>query len=1132
MSHCYYKILFLDAKKDILKNTEGKFCYFSEENTEYKDVNYRQILERSLDTEYMVELCKKLKLKDLYPKLPKKENEGFLGFWSALINVKLTKASRKELYTDEGFYCNGRKYVRYRRSASSAKTGNCLFIDERLKEKMDKWNVCGLERPSDFSKLTSFEAYSALTLSSIQGTFKLPKKSILIVRDLVSEFHAPAIAVKKSEEGKLVPKYSDAVPFQNTIWDGECLIDESVFLEAVPEEFKTSSMLLLRNRFFKSCGFRTKLAKWFQDNNITSVSSLNGYTSAKKIEDIKIVITESSLKYLKFSPHKEQKPEFREDFTPKYYAEKYNKYLGLELQSWFKGLGGEHQLTFGIVKTDSPSRFFNGKMVHTNYQLLNTLGLNREESEHLLSDTLAYLEKAKNDPAFFHFYLQNGLTLSLTNEDSCEEETEEVYEEENSPKHSDFDFFHYQKKAVMQLLGFSEKTFHTSLCKKVKNDLMEDAKNQIAKGRFLIPGTFGILFGNPIELLSFIIDKSYVLPSIPATVSVAGVRYPVLKENEIYSSMFQDKENLCCARSPHITMGNLFPGVNKYLKNKSGESIFKKYFTLSDQIVCVNSIGHTLLDRLNGADFDSDTMLLTNQPVMVGALLRQGDLFPVPKYVKEATPCQSEISTEQSGEWEQLIKIDTMLANNKIGSIINLSQLLNSIFWTRYPNVCRVESEKMKAFKVYFEEVSDLICKAAGDVKVLNDGEIMIKSMSLAYELSTYFNSHFPIFAFLFSNASLTKWIHKEWRKLNEKYLKIQEKGKVNIDKTDYESPFKLFLLTIKDSLFEKLYPSSYIDRYYYEISETSLYEEICILEVLSNLEIDKAKRIDFNNTLAILKESEEFSNLYQLQLKDRKWIVPQIPDYLTNLLKKDKAENPRPVTIENMKFEPNSSKAEHTSTMRYVYDIAMEKILPAKRKETIPLSEILSPIAEKKKHTEIFDRIKIIAAYYYVKIRTSNRLSSNGKLASDYGKQAYYVRECYQKITAKILGQKEYSPEFLIFSLLKEMDDREEGFTPAQLALKIEKLGAAGQKNLAFAKDLLKLLSSLGKEEGKPKSSKKPFKNETYRGLLTSALCNLIAENEKIRESLFPSSEEGVKKVMFTEKGTSFSLYNLYLRP
>ena len=53
---------------------------------------------------------------------------------------------------------------------------------------------------------------------------------------------------------------------ENVIWDGQGLLDVSVFEDNELEDY---GMLLLRNRFFKSCAFCTRLQDWFKDNGIT-----------------------------------------------------------------------------------------------------------------------------------------------------------------------------------------------------------------------------------------------------------------------------------------------------------------------------------------------------------------------------------------------------------------------------------------------------------------------------------------------------------------------------------------------------------------------------------------------------------------------------------------------------------------------------------------------------------------------------------------------------------------------------------------------------------------------------------------------------------------------------------------------
>ena len=70
------------------------------------------------------------------------------------------------------------------------------------------------------------------------------------------------------------------------------MLDISVFEE---NGYADYGMVLLRNRFFKTCAFNTRLQEWFADNGIAGVSQLTGYTTARDVKDIKLVITESQI---------------------------------------------------------------------------------------------------------------------------------------------------------------------------------------------------------------------------------------------------------------------------------------------------------------------------------------------------------------------------------------------------------------------------------------------------------------------------------------------------------------------------------------------------------------------------------------------------------------------------------------------------------------------------------------------------------------------------------------------------------------------------------------------------------------------------------------------------------------------
>ena len=105
---------------------------------------------------------------------------------------------REQLYT-HGFDIDGIHYVRYKRSAGSSRDGRCLFIAEPLYRDMMAWSACGLSADS-VSDQASWQAYIALTLSSIESAIRLPKKAILIIPDKVSRFTTKAVCGKEDAE--------------------------------------------------------------------------------------------------------------------------------------------------------------------------------------------------------------------------------------------------------------------------------------------------------------------------------------------------------------------------------------------------------------------------------------------------------------------------------------------------------------------------------------------------------------------------------------------------------------------------------------------------------------------------------------------------------------------------------------------------------------------------------------------------------------------------------------------------------------------------------------------------------------------------------------------------------------------
>ena len=526
--------------------------------------------------------------------------------------VLSTQQLRENLYQN-GFDCEDRHYVRYKRSSGSSREGKCLFVDESVFKKMNKWSCCGLEFDDKKFDATSWEAYKALSLSSVVEMVDIPVEKILFVDDFKSVFKEKSLAISTDENKSLVADEKVAT-IQNDIWDGESLLDESVFLSHTKGmDISDKSMLLLRNNFFKTCAFRTKLQQFFADNNADiNLVKKYGVTLAKDVKDIVMVTTPSSLKYLKFVGGK--------------LSEK-------AIKKWAENVDSQ----FGIVKCNKISPFFNGDMVQSSYQLLNTVQLTQQEAEQVVLPSAKYLESVRKDSDVMAFHL-----FDLTSKE------ESLFANLSCNKYES------RAQVVMRLLAKNTTFANTRIFRDLKNKITNDFRKNLKRGHILLSGTNATLFGNGVELLF-------------ATIGKFDRKNPVsvLQKGQISCKKFADNCTLVGARSPHLTMGNLLVCQNVY-----NETI-DRYFVLANEIVCVNAIGENIQQRLNGCDYDSDTMLLTDDKLIVKKAVANYDRFLVPVCEVEKSPVEK----------TDLATLDQKISINKIGEIVNLSQRLNSLYW-------------------------------------------------------------------------------------------------------------------------------------------------------------------------------------------------------------------------------------------------------------------------------------------------------------------------------------------------------------------------------------------------------------------------------------------------------------------
>ena len=532
------------------------------------------------------------------------------------------KTLRRCLY-ENGFYVNGKKYVRYKRSAGSSRDGKCLFVDSRLIKDLKKYDSCGLKiSEGDDIDLAAYESYIALTSSSIIDTIKIKKENILLIKDYKSKFTDNAVAVWSNEHNELEAAEQE-VEISNNIWDGQSIIDTSLM-----GDYQDKGMLLLRNRFFKSCCFNGNVQKFFKDHGVTSVEQLNGFTLATDIEDIKLITTESSLKYLKFGT----------------------------VEQWFDNYIED----FGIVKYEKTTPYFDGNLMQMSYQMINGLQFSKEQIEEFLEPSINFMRQLRDSHLAVKYFINYRDEL---------DELDGLINEQDKDYNESFDAISSKNDLIFKLLNVNCDFHKSKMYSDFKKDLIDSFVKKIKQGKVLVKGTYATVCSNPVEMLYFSVLDSAGKNMFESTgfKSVIGI-------GNIYNTKYSFNKVLFGARKPFITMGNCWLPVNR------DNPLIQKYMNPTSEIVYINSIDENVLNRNNGMDMDSDTVALVDEPIIIELVQKNYDNFLVPTSLIEGKKTQRKHTTYE------LADLDNKTSVNKIGEIVNMSQKLNSELWHNLNN--------------------------------------------------------------------------------------------------------------------------------------------------------------------------------------------------------------------------------------------------------------------------------------------------------------------------------------------------------------------------------------------------------------------------------------------------------------
>lgn len=307
--------------------------------------------------------------------------------------IRLSKEQLREKYYTEGVsityksftkdgkeLSNRRSTIHYKmlyRTPGKAKKGTCMFVDERIYDKVHEFLYMGITPPLKRSPIVELGAYSSLITSSIIGRVKILPKQILCLKDVDSFFKTKVLSVEINKKKETFIRELEQYDVSSTLFDGQALIDTSIFPSWA------DGYILLRHHMTKMAAFHTHIQQFMKDYfgsayNTAVVKDMWGRNV--RVKDIRLITTNNAFKFLKF------------DVSFEYWS------------SWIEKNGYQ----FGIVKTSHESKL--GNVQRMSYQMMNSLDI--ESMPSVCSTTVSYINKLKNDDKIFLEYLEKNKNFS------------------------------------------------------------------------------------------------------------------------------------------------------------------------------------------------------------------------------------------------------------------------------------------------------------------------------------------------------------------------------------------------------------------------------------------------------------------------------------------------------------------------------------------------------------------------------------------------------------------------------------------------------------------------------------------------------------------------------------------------
>lgn len=344
-------------------------------------IEYKKALSSKSNKLIEIQKNKKKKIMNLYNFAVNHKTEYFSlsaneirrEFYKNGVNVEyITRKKDGEIIKTEIIH-----YKMLYRSTGKAKKGTCMFIRDKLYNKAINYLRMNIKLPKYNADIVGISAYSSLVCSGIVGKVKINPKNILILKDIDKYFNTKVVSVETDENKNCIAKLLENYKLKNTMFDGQALIDSSIF------PLWGHGYILLRHHFCKMAAFCSNIQLFFRDyfgDNYYSATVKDMWGNEHYVKDIELITTDNAMKWIKY------------DVSYEYWCNKVY----------------ENDCMFGIVKTAHPSKL--GNVQRMSYQMVNSLDVNIMEN--VCEESISYINRLKTDNEFFLNYLKKNINFS------------------------------------------------------------------------------------------------------------------------------------------------------------------------------------------------------------------------------------------------------------------------------------------------------------------------------------------------------------------------------------------------------------------------------------------------------------------------------------------------------------------------------------------------------------------------------------------------------------------------------------------------------------------------------------------------------------------------------------------------